>query len=389
LEWCTARSPRQCRLEGNGVELAESGMRIFNRAHLPWFIFVLLATTAAGLLYLNNFRRLSLPIHLPRLTGDTPGYVNVGATPLGLIFGSVAFAIFIFAGLLGLRKKIPLWRIGTVQGWLCAHVWLTLLTIPLVILHTGFRLGGPMTTLLLLLYGVVMLSGIYGLALQHYLPKLMKEKLPAEIVYEQIPYVRAQLCRAAENIRDALKGLPPRAATPPVTNAQPAAVTTSVTALTRSTTAVISAVTAADARDSRTQTKIISRPSEPRPGTAAGIIGGADASTSPRDVESEAVLLDFLEAHALPYLRKPRASRKGLSNPSYSEDMFRFLRLRTAEPYQAWVGELQSLCEERGMLDYQTRLQHWLHRWLFVHVPLSYLLILMTAWHAFLTLFRY
>jgi hypothetical protein len=41
------------------------------------------------------------------------------------------------------------------------------------------------------------------------------------------------------------------------------------------------------------------------------------------------------------------------------------------------------------MLDYQTRLQHWLHRWLFVHVPLSYLLILMTAWHAFLTLFRY
>jgi hypothetical protein len=35
-------------LEGNGVELAESGMRIFNRAHLPWFIFVLLATTAAG-----------------------------------------------------------------------------------------------------------------------------------------------------------------------------------------------------------------------------------------------------------------------------------------------------------------------------------------------------
>ena len=357
-------------------------MRIFNRAHLPWFLFVLLATTAAGLLYLNNFRQLSLPIPLPRLTGDTPGYVNVGATPLGLIFGSVAFAIFIFAGLLGLRKKVVLWCIGTVQGWLRAHVWLTLLTIPLVILHTGFRLGGPMTTLLLLLYAVVMLSGIYGLALQHYLPKLMKEKLPAEIVYEQIPYVRAQLYQAAENIRDVLKGLPPQSATPAVTNGQPVAVSTPVRALTKSTTAAISAVTAADAQDSGIPSDTISRP----------LMAGLEAAgtlTLPRDVESEAVLLDFLEAHALPYLRKPRGSRKGLANLSYSEDIFRFLRLRTAAPYQECVDDIQSLCEERRMLDYQTRLQHWLHRWLFVHVPLSYLLILMTAWHAFLTLFRY
>ena len=31
----------------------------------------------------------------------------------------------------------------------------------------------------------------------------------------------------------------------------------------------------------------------------------------------------------------------------------------------------------------------WLHGWLFVHVPLSFLLLLMTVWHAFVTLFRY
>src|SRR5207248_6319837 len=99
-----------------------------------------------------------------------------------------------------------LWRLGTVQAWLRAHIWVTLLTIPLVILHTGFRLGGPMTTFLIVLYGVVMGSGIYGLALQHYVPKLMKERLPAEAVYEQIPFIRSQLCREAEKMRDALQG---------------------------------------------------------------------------------------------------------------------------------------------------------------------------------------
>jgi hypothetical protein len=341
-------------------------MRIFNRAHLLWFVLVLLATTAAGLLYVHNFHQLSLPIATPPLTGDTPGYVNVGATPLGLIFGSVAFAIFIFAGLLGLRKKIVLWRIGSVQSWLRAHIWLTLLTIPLVILHTGFRLGGGMTILLLLLYAVVMVSGIYGLVLQHYLPKLMKEKLSVEIVYEQIPYVRAQLCRTAEKIRDELKSLPGREGTSVLRDDEAMA----NVPLTEKPETVSSAVT------SQLRTTVVHA-------VAAG------RSTPPRDVESEAVLLDFLEAHALPYLRKPRASRRGLSDPRYADDMFRFLKLRTAAPYQQSVGELQALCAERRMLDYQTRLQHRLHRWLLVHVPLSYLLILMTAWHAFLTLFRY
>src|SRR5436190_21532345 len=141
-----------------------TSMRIFNRAHLPWFIFVVRTSAAAALLYLANFYpgRISVPLSWPRLTGETPGYVKVGATPLGLLFGSVAFAIFIFAGLLGLRKKVRPRGMRTIQRWLRAHIWLTLLTIPLVLFHAGFRLGGPMTTLLMLLYALVMVSGIYG-----------------------------------------------------------------------------------------------------------------------------------------------------------------------------------------------------------------------------------
>src|ERR1700738_2305093 len=187
-------------------------MRIFNRAHVPWAIFVLVATLFASWLYVGNLNPEILPAELrpPSSFIQTPSeHRRVGGTPLGLIFGTIALSIFIFAALLGVRKKLVLWRVGTVQRWLRAHIWLTLLTIPLVILHSGFRLGGPMTTLLLVLYAIVMVSGIYGLALQHQLPRIMKERLPAETVYEQIPHIRAQLFAAPTKMRDSFKPNPP------------------------------------------------------------------------------------------------------------------------------------------------------------------------------------
>src|SRR2546421_7938837 len=188
-------------------------MRINNSRHVPWIVFVLLATIAACILYAGNFHPASLPswIRLPGSLIQRPTeHHTVGGTPLGLWFGSISLAIFVFAALLSLRKKIPLWRVGTVQRWLRAHIWLTILTIPLVILHSGFRFGGPMTTFLMVLYTIVMVSGFYGLFLQHLMPRLMKERLPAETVFEQIPHIRSQLAAAAEKMRDSFKPAPPK-----------------------------------------------------------------------------------------------------------------------------------------------------------------------------------
>ncbi|HEX8897305.1 MAG TPA: hypothetical protein VF751_01300, partial [Chthoniobacterales bacterium] len=188
-------------------------MRINNWRHVPWIIFVIVATIAACLLYAGNFHAAALPswIHLPPSLIQRPTeHHTVGGTPLGLWFGAISLAIFIFAVLLSLRKKIPLWRVGTVQRWLRAHIWLTILTIPLVILHSGFRFGGPMTTFLMVLYAIVMVSGFYGLFLQHTMPRLMKERLPAETVFEQIPHIRSQLAAAAEKMRDSFRPAPPK-----------------------------------------------------------------------------------------------------------------------------------------------------------------------------------
>jgi hypothetical protein len=406
-------------------------MRIFNRAHAPWFIFVLLATALAAWLYVGNFAPQNLPagLRLPDSLVQKPSdHRSVGGTPLGLIFGAISLSIFVFAALLGVRKKVVLWRIGNLQRWLRAHIWLTLLTIPLVILHSGFRLGGPMTTLLVVVYVIVMVSGIYGLALQHQLPRIMKERLPAETVYEQIPHIRAQLFVAATKMRDSLKPNPPAktdagAPAPSPTKAvtagsTPMASTTAdlstptarakttvgstITAATVSTPATESALpqstaaattakpletTSAGVAD-RPSSKSIASPAMPQP-TAAATAKLAAAPAPAHDPESEAALVEFLEQQILPYLSARRGDRFHLGDSRYSEDLFRLVKLRVAEAYRARVEEIQAWCDERRMLDLQIKLQHWLHGWLFVHAPISFLLIMLTAWHAYVTLFYY
>jgi hypothetical protein len=472
-------------------------MRINNWKHFPWFVFVCLATIAACILYLGNFHPARLPswIQLPPSLIQTPTeHHTVGGTPLGLAFGAISLAIFVFAALLSLRKKIPLWRVGTVQRWLRAHIWLTLLTIPLVILHSGFRFGGPMTTMLMVLYAVVMVSGIYGLFLQHLMPRLMKERLPAETVFEQIPHIRAQLAAAAEKMRDSFKPAPPKkpdAGAPapsasktatagaavmastkgglstPVARAKSvtgSAVTAAPVAATATTASAAPAAKAAEpavapapasvpnaavspatpkaetigtptarvqseppgAPVARTEvpagdepapsppvappmTSTAEKPAAPpspapaakppAPAAAPKPVAPAAAKPAaakpaakpalPTDPASEAVLVEFIDRQILPYLHARRGDRMRLNNPRFSDDTFRFAKLRVAEAYRSRVEEIQAWCDERRLLDLQVRLQHWLHAWLFIHVPFSFLLLMLTIWHACVTLFYY
>ena len=410
-------------------------MRIFNRAHVPWFIFVLLATVAAIALYVANFHPQRMPagIHLPAYVIQKPSeHRSVGGTPLGLIFGAISFAIFIFATLLGVRKKVALWRLGTLQRWMRAHIWLTLLTVPLVLLHSGFRLGGPMTTLLLALYAIVMVSGIYGLILQHQMPHLMKERLPAETVFEQIPHIRSQLYMAAEKLRDSFRPVPPKktdagapapspaksvtAGSTPMSStagdlstptarakstvgstitAEP--ISTSAATATEATEAKASEIAppVAEVADPGAQ-KIPSPPAitsaQPPAASAATTVAKPATATAAKlapDPASEAALVEFIERQILPYLSARRGEKFQLNNPRFSDDTFRFAKLRVAEAYRSRVEEIQVWCDERRMLDLQTKLHHWLHAWLFVHVPFSFLLLMLTAWHAFVTLFYY
>ena len=414
-------------------------MRIFNRAHVPWFIFVFLATVAAVVLYVANFHPQRMParIHLPVYLIQKPSeHRSVGGTPLGLIFGAISFVIFIFAALLGTRKKVVLWRLGTLQRWMRAHIWLTLLTVPLVLLHSGFRLGGPMTTLLMALYAVVMVSGIYGLILQHQMPHLMMERLPAETVFEQIPHIRSQLYAAAEKLRDSFRPTPAKktdtgapapspaksvtAGSTPMSStagdlstptarakstvgstitAEPISITAGEPAGVKATEVATSVVEVADPVAQKIQSSpapmsvqpevASAAPTDAKPTAPAVKPAPATAPKPATDPASEAALVEFIERQILPYLSARRGEKFQLNNPRFSDDTFRYAKLRVAEAYRSRVEEIQAWCDERRMLDLQTKLHHWLHAWLFVHVPFSFLLLMLTAWHAFVTLFYY
>jgi hypothetical protein len=325
---------------------------LIDRKHVPWAFFVLLASAVCALLYLANFQPERLPsnfrLRLPAYFGEVPPKHNtIGGTPLGIGFGLAALAIFIFAMLLSARKKVRTWTsIGHVQFWLRGHIWLTILTIPLVLFHAGFRLGGPMTQLLMALYGIVMVSGFLGLALQQFMPHLMSVELPREIVFDQIPFVRRQVLEKAQAMRAAFE--------------EKARKAPSIAAL------VPANADAADAKSGGTAATITRKP----------ILG-----------EAERQLIAFLDEDAIPYLSVRKGIRYSLNSQEDSDELFRLLKMNVPDEYHPAVEEIKGWCDDRRLMDKQTRLQHWLHGWLLIHVPISFLLLILTLWHAVATLY--
>src|ERR1700756_731351 len=161
---------------------------LIDRTHRRWFIGSVAGLVIASAIY--------VPYALRAPAGPR------GGSAIGLMYGSVGFAFMLFTGLLGLRKKFPILRIGRAQTWMRGHLWLGLLSFPLILFHGGFAWRGPLTALLMLPFFIVIVSGILGAALQHYLPRLMLRQVPMETIYEEIPHVRAQLRDEADQLVD-------------------------------------------------------------------------------------------------------------------------------------------------------------------------------------------
>ena len=112
-----------------------------------------------------------------------------GGSLMGLFFAALGTGIIVFECLLGLRKKYPASPLGRVKTWLSAHVWLGLLSFLLILMHSGFRWGHGLAAVLMWIFAVILVSGIFGVALQNYIPRRMTELVPRETIYEQIPTV--------------------------------------------------------------------------------------------------------------------------------------------------------------------------------------------------------
>ena len=160
-------------------------MRI-DKTHQPWMIATLALFAVSLAIYI---------LYAVRAPGGPRG-----GSALGLTFGIAGYALMLYAGLLGARKKVPVWRIGRAQTWMRGHIWLGLLSLPLILFHGGFASRGPLTAVLMWLFFIVIGSGVLGALLQHYIPRMMTSRVPMETIYEEIPHVRAQLCEEADQL---------------------------------------------------------------------------------------------------------------------------------------------------------------------------------------------
>ena len=314
---------------------------ILDRTHVKYGVATAIATVGVALVYCANndpeeMKRWHLAFDLPKWLGPVPPLrSNVGATPLGLIYGTLALIIFLFAAMLGARRNQKWLPVGSIQMWLKAHIWLTIFTIPLVVFHCGFQGGGPMTQFLLWLYAFVMVSGFWGLTLQHIVPKLMQEYLPEETIFEQIPFIRTQLAAKAVTIRQDMES---------------------------------------DAGDAAPHTEHVAAGATV---VMASHLGAVKAA------------LHFIDQEVVPYLQTVNPRRGPLRDKVGAASQFRLLKLQVPEAVQLSLGQLEDICDEKRRLDLQTRLHYWLHGWLIVHAPASLLLVVITIVHAIVAAYIY
>jgi hypothetical protein len=267
-----------------------------------------------------------------------------GGTAAGLTYGSIGFAFMIFAGLLGARKKVPVWRVGRAQTWMRGHLWLGFLSFPLILFHSGFSFGVGLTKALMWLFAVVFVSGIVGAILQHFMPRLTTQRIPLETIYEQIGRVRSQLVAEAQTL-----------------------------------VAEVSSALAGSVSHATEQQRAAS--------ASAGTMGGLTVASGLRMDEGASVELQgFFGREMQPYIELGGSKGMALADRHRSQAMFQRLRLLLPPNLHSSVDDLENICEEKRELDQQTQYHRILYAWLFVHIPLSYALLLLGAVHAVMAL---
>ena len=110
------------------------------------------------------------------------------------------------------------------------------------------------------------------------------------------------------------------------------------------------------------------------------------APTRTTSEQESAVLKDAYLTEIRPYLARDLPRHGRLADGREAAAVFDHLRTVLPPVLHDVANELQTICEERHQLAFQKRLHHWLHGWLFVHVPLSMALLLLALVHAVISL---
>ena len=305
---------------------------IVDRSHVPW------ALTTGSLTV------LALVLYWIYAQAEPNG--PSGGSWQGMLFGVAGTGCMVYAGLLAWRKRIPKWQLGTAKTWLRSHIWISLLSVPLILCHSRFRWGGALELCLMMTFAAVILSGIYGLAIQQILPRVMASNIPAQAITPQLDVACERLRRSIEI---AIQKVCESAFLEPLSARSP-----------RSKVAEL-AVASSEINSSKSDVQV-KRPQ--------------NAAFSPK-LELSTFYWDQLNS----FLSSEANRSHDLANPTLATARFAKLRDSVTEELRPVIDEMQSACDERRQLLFQTRVHEWLHGWLHLHVPLCLTLLVLGLLH--------
>jgi hypothetical protein len=359
-------------------------MLVFDRATFPlqrrWIIsFVILAVISATLYF---------------------GYGELlgGGTVFGLLCGVAATTLILHECCYALRRRSP-WGDRWVarlplpfrppvalvgKAWafvrrgfdrrpthvrLIQHLWIGMISFPLVYLHSGPRWGSAVSSGVFVLFVGVVASGVFGLVLQQVLPRLLRLEVPYEATYGRIPELLEGLEHEAELLVHATCGPPEIAGSPGGAGELVGGGPARLQAIIR------------DHRRGRGSGLLEHIPREP-------VVGSER-------------LLAFYEQELRPFLAvapsvaSPRAwlhwvarfcfgGKPGsLSSPARARAAFSRLRSELDPSAVGVVDALERTCDRRRQLAHQARLHEMLHVWRAIHVSATAALLVTLLAHIY------
>jgi len=203
-------------------------------------------------------------------------------------------------------------------------------------------------------------SGLFGAALQHYIPRVMTSDVPLETIYDEIGRVRTLLREEADRAVESLCG-----------------------------NLGLSKNSSGEGQRAGGFTALRAMPPSAVPlRTSAAVSAGASAAVAaaPEIISlsegESAPLRRFYLNEMRPFLERPKQRGQRLGDAAKAGSAFNGLRTLLPAAAHATLTDLEDICDEARQLTRQERLHHWLHGWLLLHIPLSLALILLGAIHA-------
>ena len=138
------------------------------------------------------------------------------ASLLGLSYGIAATVFMVGAALYGIRRRTMRFAsrrgLGRSRAWLAFHLYGGGLFLLLVLMHSGFRLPvGALNWGLWILSLWTVASGLGGLALQRWIPRVLASGLSIEVNYDRIgeltDEIRQRAQKLAESCDDSIRSL--------------------------------------------------------------------------------------------------------------------------------------------------------------------------------------